>query len=388
MCQYLFAAMSLKHSTAEGLTPGQLVRVEHWEKLILAVARQEMEHLGLVANLLTSIGASPVLSHPDFPYPTTLYGHDMELTAFSEDTVTRFACYEKPPNLTVPDLSCTVSDPGAPWPDSVAALWATIQAGFQALGSDPSLFVVGPDRQLGGAALSLDFPRLGRLGGVYDLTLMTISDLASAEGVITLIIDQGEAAKTDGTEGHFRIFKDILDELRAERKADPSFQPARAVVANPSTSGAPGTTTITDPLAVAVLELFDNAYQTMLVFLMRLLTNTDEEADQTAALETVAFFPLMTMAIRPLAEVLTGLPTTKPDDGTRAGPSFATGSGAVFLPHRAAAWTVLTQQLQELTDQAHTVAAMPGAPVRLAYIAETLSLVTARFAVEIAGGTP
>lgn len=45
MVQYLFAALTLKHGTDEGLTEDQLIQVAHWEKKVLAVARQEMEHL-------------------------------------------------------------------------------------------------------------------------------------------------------------------------------------------------------------------------------------------------------------------------------------------------------------------------------------------------------
>src|SRR5947209_18448207 len=53
MCQYLFAAFSLKQSLAEGLTPPQLEAVNRWRKVVLEVARQEMLHLALVQNLLT-----------------------------------------------------------------------------------------------------------------------------------------------------------------------------------------------------------------------------------------------------------------------------------------------------------------------------------------------
>jgi len=94
------------------------------------------------------------------------------------------------------------------------------------------------------------------------------------------------------------------------------------------------------------------------------------------------------MAIRPLAEILTAMPAAADDDGTRAGPPFTVGSAGGFLPHRAAAWTVLTDELTGLASETARVAALPGAPARLAYVADTLSLVARRFIAEIAGATP
>ncbi|APA96989.1 ferritin-like domain-containing protein [Nocardia seriolae] len=51
MCQYLFAAFSLKTSAAEGLSADELEKVTRWRKLVSHVATQEMLHLSLVHNL-------------------------------------------------------------------------------------------------------------------------------------------------------------------------------------------------------------------------------------------------------------------------------------------------------------------------------------------------
>jgi hypothetical protein len=59
MCQYLFAAFSLKQRGDEGLSGDELEAVARWRKLILHVATQEMLHLALVHNLLSAIGAAP-----------------------------------------------------------------------------------------------------------------------------------------------------------------------------------------------------------------------------------------------------------------------------------------------------------------------------------------
>src|ERR1700687_5617272 len=55
MCQYLYAGFSLKRDPAEGLTAEQ------------GIAVQEILHFALVANLMSAIGAAPVLTRPNFP---------------------------------------------------------------------------------------------------------------------------------------------------------------------------------------------------------------------------------------------------------------------------------------------------------------------------------
>src|ERR1700751_2985753 len=50
MCQYLYAAFSLKQSTDEGLTAEEAGAVQRWRKTISHVATQEMLHLSLVQN--------------------------------------------------------------------------------------------------------------------------------------------------------------------------------------------------------------------------------------------------------------------------------------------------------------------------------------------------
>src|SRR6516164_10136593 len=69
MCEYLFAAFSRKRSVDEGLTPVQLAAVERWRSSILMVAKQEMLHLAINCNLLTSVGIGPHLSRPNLPQP-------------------------------------------------------------------------------------------------------------------------------------------------------------------------------------------------------------------------------------------------------------------------------------------------------------------------------
>src|SRR3954465_3765346 len=59
MCQYLFAAFSLKQREDEGLTADELETVTRWRKVIAHVASEEMLHLALVHNILSAVGAAP-----------------------------------------------------------------------------------------------------------------------------------------------------------------------------------------------------------------------------------------------------------------------------------------------------------------------------------------
>src|SRR6266700_2698823 len=66
MCCYLFAAYSLRvnDETLDAETRAMLAR---WRKAIVDIAKDEMTHLVLVSNLLSSIGSAPHLARPNFP---------------------------------------------------------------------------------------------------------------------------------------------------------------------------------------------------------------------------------------------------------------------------------------------------------------------------------
>jgi hypothetical protein len=86
MCQYLFAAFSLKQREDEGLTADALEAVPHWRKAIAHVATEEMLHLALVQNLLSAIGAAPHLAARTCPRRrvTIPSGVNLTLVPFGE----------------------------------------------------------------------------------------------------------------------------------------------------------------------------------------------------------------------------------------------------------------------------------------------------------------
>jgi hypothetical protein len=59
MAQYLFAAFSLKQSTAEDLSDAEAAAAQRWRRQILHIAAQEMPHLALVQNLARPACRSP-----------------------------------------------------------------------------------------------------------------------------------------------------------------------------------------------------------------------------------------------------------------------------------------------------------------------------------------
>src|SRR5437588_2997701 len=105
MCQYLFAAFSLKQSADEGLRADQLMAVQRWRTQISHVAAQEMLHLALVHNLLSAIGAAPHLARPNLPQPLDHYpaGVQLALLPFGEEALRHFMFLERPEGMELQD---------------------------------------------------------------------------------------------------------------------------------------------------------------------------------------------------------------------------------------------------------------------------------------------
>ena len=101
MCQYLFAAFSLKQAAEEGLTETELAATARWRKQVSHVATQEMLHLALVHNLLSAIGAAPHLARPNLPAPAHHYpaGVNLTLVPFGEPALRHFMFLERPEGM-------------------------------------------------------------------------------------------------------------------------------------------------------------------------------------------------------------------------------------------------------------------------------------------------
>jgi len=353
MCQYLFAAFSLKQSAAEGLTEDELAAANRWRQRILHVAAQEMLHLALVQNLLTAIGGPPHLVRPNLPQPAAHYpaGVQLALLPFGEQALRHFMFLERPEGMDLGDADGLVAagraeplmSEGDIVPRSqdfatVGHLYRSIEAGFARLADkygEEWLFV-GPPR----AQASAEHFRW--------TDLVVVTDLASAQRAIDTILEQGEGPRGDWRNAHFGQFVAILDEYRQMREASPEFDPVRPVIAanvRPPQRDVE-VPLITDPVTARVADLFNVGQEILLQIFERYFAHTEETDAQLKALAD-ATIQMMVAVLQPLANVITTLPAGPGHEGKNAGPSFELFYEADYLlPHREAAWILLTERLE------------------------------------------
>jgi rubrerythrin len=399
LCQYLFAAATLKqHHDEGGVSYGQLEQIRRWKATILEVARQEMAHLGIVTNLLTAIGEAPRFDHPGFPTPTSILPLDQKsrLERFSARTVLRFVCFEMPAELPPEEtayLETRLPDFEPARFDAIYGLYEKIKKLLAEI--DPKhLFIGPPSAQFvsGGTAVATRGLTLSRNAAepisIYSFTLPAITDTSSALAAVDQIIEEGEGRGEHSPTSHFSRFLEIDRQLGTMLAEDPGFEPARNVVPDPRTSKVPGCTTITNPATVEVSELFDLSYTVLIQLLCQLFASTDESDSDIATLESIAFFPWMTTVIRPLAEILTRLPAFEPEKPERAGASYTLPHRLGFLPHRESAWRNVSMELAFLEECARKIVRDTRNPAplrpRLKLISEQFARIRYTFENEVA----
>lgn len=401
MAQYLFAVYSLKRYTYEGLEPVLLERVRRWSSSITLIARQEMEHLGLAMNLLSSIGGTPSFTRPNMPQKADYYGQAgirLELTRGDLDTIKRFQRFEAPDELVADlkpgeevdqakalrwcqrekkktrrvagsraEMMAKLEQPrleAAPitsfgW-SSVQELYQTIYTGFETLSremGEPTLFVGRPSVQIfGGPGGRQPVGSMDDLNQ-YGVDLIGVTNLASAKQAITMILEQGEgiAAKPSYLPWtHFCLYTGIRADME---EFDRKGLAARPVVNNPMTRLYPDVqqdevTLLTDPVTIEVAKLFNGSYELMLLMLLYLYSDNVKTQAQVNGMMDGAFFPLMTMFVRPLAEVLTEMPAfnEKPRKGrlTNAGAGFELNGDVLLVPSIDATWDLFQERIDVL----------------------------------------
>lgn len=359
MCEYLFAAFSLKRSVDEGLTHEQLAAVERWRSTILTVAKQEMLHLAIACNLLTSIGVSPHLSRPNLPQPARHYpsGVRLELLPFGEQALRHFLFLERPEGMDLNDaeglaamknaVPVTGKEGIAPHLQefrTVGHLYRSIEAGFRHLAEkmgEENLFL-GPSGS----------QTRGKLFGWKELG--PISNTDEAVRAIEAIVEQGEGPRGDWRNAHFGRFLSVLTEYLQVRENAPGLEVTRPVlpvlVRPPETGGE--VNLITDPATARVADLCNVAYEVLLHLLYRLMSHIDESADQIGTLATVAV-GIMNDVIGPLAGILSTMPVGPEHPGRTAGATFELFYQPDYLlPHRRAAWLVGAELLSDAATRA------------------------------------
>ncbi len=356
MCGYLFAIFSLKQSKEEGLTDSQLESVRRWERVIAGVAQQEMLHLALVNNLLTSIGAAPYFGRPNFPHPAKYFSPGLQLTlmTFSEKALRHFLYLERPEGMTLKDV--LVSEPASVAkriltgeeivPEkqdfaTVGHLYRGIEQGFWDLsdkyGQD-QIFIGSSKSQA--TAEYFGWPEL-----------ITVTDLDSAMKAIDTIITEGEGAKGDWRKAHFGKFFNVLNEYLDVKKKDRNFSPARPVI--PAFVNPPGDVdraeVITDSKTAGVANIFNGCYEVILQILSRFFIQADTASAEREILSN-ASVDMMIKVLRPLGKLLTKMPLGSHRPGETAGPSFEMYQRSYLLPQKTPARIILSERLLEIAD--------------------------------------
>ncbi len=354
MCQYLFAAFSLKESEDEGLTADELAAVTRWQRQILNVAAGEMLHLALVHNLLSAIGASPHLSRPNLPAPAGHYPAGVQLTLlpFGDQALRHFMFLERPEGMDLHDAdglaAMQTATPSVSPRDIVPAgqdfatvghLYRSVEAGFRHLADkygEDWLFT-GPPRAQATPA-HFGWP-----------DLLPVTGLDSACAAVEEIVEQGEGPRGHWRNAHFGQFVAILDEYQRMQAANPGFEPARPVMAanvRPH-ERADAVPVITDPLTARVTDLFNVSYEILLQLFERFFAHTTETDAQLKVLAD-ASVALMVQVIKPLGSLITTLPACPGFPARTAGPSFELFyENDYLMPHRHAAWALLAERLDE-----------------------------------------
>ncbi len=380
MCQYLFAAFSMKRSTDEGVTAEQLAAIGRWRRTVRTVAKQEMLHLALVQNLLVAIGWAPHFERPSLPAPAHHFppGVQFALMPFGERALRHFLFLERPEGISIDDAegfeavaraqpysAHTEEGEIVPHPQdfsTVGHLYRAIVQGLERLvekHGEPRVFVGPPDAQA--SPETFRWPQL-----------VSVVDLASARAACATIVEQGEGASGEWREAHFGRFHDIYDELLEMRERDPGFAPARPAIAGAVRPVAADLSlpVINDHTTSHVADLFNVTYEVLLQALARSFVHEGDIGEDRRVLAQVAV-GLMSHAIDPLGELLTRMPFGPEHPDATAGPTFELffESGYLF-PHRGAALILLEERLREAAEFARRIEEQRGTP--LAGIAEAL----------------
>ena len=364
MCQYLYAAFSLRTAEGPGLTAAQLDAVERWRRAILDIAAEEMLHWALVNNLLTAIGSAPYVTRPNLPHRAKGYPPEVQfaLLRFGEDALRHFIYFERPQGVDVEDADLFTADAERPSPmdarelqpraqDYVSQgdLYRALDEGLEHLADTlgPDLLFMGPPWAQAGPP-SMAWP-----------ALIPVTDLASAKTALVRIIEQGEGGTSrDMASSHYGRFTAILHELLALREQDPSFEPAHpvsAAIVRTVEGDPPSGPFITDPTTAAVSDLFNVLNDLLLQMLCRYLAFGHETEGQSAALAN-ASIETMFRAVKPLGLLLATLPVGDDHPGRTAGASFQLAYRSNFLlPHRRAAWIRFVERFEEAAAFAHGI---------------------------------
>lgn len=360
MCEYLFAAFSLKKNESEGLGTAEMECVRRWEGVITTVAVQEMTHLALVNNMLVSIGHGPYFKHPNFPQPSRYFAPNVRLVLlpFSEQALKYFLHLERPEGMAIEgvpgfevlgDLGPAEGErrivPQKEYFSTVGSLYRGIERGFRNL-----VERLGEERVFLGARQTQATEEIFGLPG-----LLRVENLSSAMRAVDGIVEMGEGARGKWENAHFGMFLGIFKEFSEMKKRNPGFSPTKPVVA--AYSRPPGedeVPMISEAFTSGIADIFNASYSLAIGTLCRFYVHQPEHPGELQLLASTAV-GLMENVIKPLGELLTTLPVGNRLPGMMAGPSFELQQREYTLPQREQAFVVLQERLVELAGHLGTL---------------------------------
>ena len=181
----------------------------------------------------------------------------------------------------------------------------------------------------------------------FNIDIGNVTDLQSAQAAIDEIITEGEGAPDHREDSHYGRCLTIQKAFRELSSADPGFQPVRNVPSDPAL------TPVSNPRTLEMMRVFDDAYETMLMLLLRYYARVDSSnLDLTAALTPLAnaFLPMMSMVMRTLGEQLTLEPLAESGDAC-AGAPFRIGRNLSILMHERASFVIYHERLVSISER-------------------------------------
>lgn len=383
MCQYLYVSFGLKRATSEGVTVEQLNKIQDWDRTIVTVAQQEMLHLSLANNLLTSVGAAPYFGRPNFPVRSRYFPSRVRLALLPLDEVTLsyFLYLERPESMAVENVPGFAREGFTLDSDAVVPIgqeFATVGQLYRAIETGLEYLVdkYGDARVfMGSSSAQATREHFGWP------ELIAVKDLPSAKRAIETIVTEGEGARGDWEKSHFGRFLGILNEYRKLRSRDSKFEPSRPVVAafaRPPSDADTQVELIDDKFTVSVADLFNASYQVVLQMLARFFLHVETTNEELHTLSR-ASMQMMISVIKPLGNFLTKLPVGPHRPGLTAGPVFEMYPMSYLLPRSRAAWTILNERLAELGSRCHELARKSSGSNALSTVADSLSDLAEKF---------
>ena len=262
-------------------------------RLIRSVVVEEMLHLQLACNLLTSIGGRPMLTGtaaPQYPNPIPHIApaYYIKLAAASVSQVKTFVAIETP---TYSRPNPQPSYGPAPSYATIGEFYGSVRNGFRCLGE--SIFT--GDRTLQVTS--------------YGSNDVVVTNVVSAVRAIDVITDQGEGSPhkphddLDGIQGHYSRFFNIVKQGEQQFSGGQVYP----MVDNPNKQNLP------DKLE-ALARFSDDAYVWLLQALERGFNGDARGVGQTVG-------GLMYQVVQPLAIYLMGQPLDN-SSGRTLGPRF------------------------------------------------------------------